>query len=1233
MLKQLNFNAVKPITNKTMYPKPTPAANRVLVILSFLTLFFFHAAVAQLYTRGIGVYPGDPKEFFGPSMKIDAIHYRNLALNRAVYQSSSYDYNLTGQLVTDGIVSTSLPGWLVVSANSQGMLPRDGREHVLDRHGSSQQQLQGGTVWIQVQMAGSYTAPPVDSITLEGAAGVDTLTIKPWKVSISGSNDGVKWDELGSAKGDTLIGTDALSSFMKRFSQPGQKMTAQQRVFMRRFAARNRRVLSYGFKLPADVQYKYYRFVGDDPGAKTWTVNDITLFDKGKAAPVGGPYNFSSAWKSAGNGTEWLYVDLGARCSFNEVKLNWISAAAEGKVQASEDADHWRDVIALPANGPLNTVLKFKSTTGRYVRILMSKPASPDNGYILSELEVMGTGGPEPVAHPAAGLQTNGQLSLAGGDWKLKKASLVKNSGPELSGPEFKDNDWIIATVPATTLTSYVNNGAVPEPNYGDNNVMISDSYFYDDFWYRDIFTAPLSYSGKRVYLNFDGINWKAEIYLNGHSIGRIDGAFMRGKFDVTDALVKGGKNVLAVRVIKNETPGFPTEQNRNSTDANGGELGGDNPTFHASIGWDWIPTIRGRNTGIWNDVYLSASGPVTIEDPLVTTAIPLPDTTSADVTMKVTLYNHSDKDVKGTLTGKFGSAQFGQKVELRPSEQKTFSIDKSANPALHLQSPKLWWPNGYGNQNLYKVSLAFVTADGQTSDAKSFKTGVRQMNYSDTGNLKLWVNGKRFIPRGGNMGFAEDLLRYRAREYDVAVGFHKEMNLNMIRDWVGQVDDEAFYEACDKFGIMIWQDFWLANPSDGPDPYHPDLFIANMEDYVKRIRNHPSIALYVGRNEGNPPKIIQAAIDKDLPVLAPGIKYIPNSASGTVSGGGFYGLQPLKSYFQNRATPKFHSEMGTPDLMSYESFKLAMPDSSIWPQSRMWGVHDFTLQGAQNGTTFNHTIDQAFGKIDDMKKWLSLAAWTEYQGYRAMYEAQGKNRMGLLIWMSHPSWPSLVWQSYDYYFEPTGAFFGAKKASEPLHIQWNPLTDSVEVINYSIVNGAGLVVKMEVFDINGTRKASNEVNVNAPIDSRAEVMPVNSKQFSGVYFVRLELSQGGKIISTNEYLRGDNPDAAGGIGDLTAITALPVVKPSIQTTVAKQGNYWIITSKLSNPSKTPAFNVRLMIVGNKTGERILPASYDDNYFTLLPGDSRTITMKVADEDTRGETPDVKVQGFNLSEL
>lgn len=1213
--------------NKSILKRPVSSVSCFLL----LVIFASHTAVAQQYTRGIGIYPGEPKEYFGPAMKTDAIHYRNLALNRAVYQSSACDYNLTAQLITDGIIDTRLPGWIVTSTSSQGILPRDGREHVLDRHGSSQQQLTGTNVWIQMQMAGNYEAPPVDSLNLSGSLTIDTLVIKPWAITISGSNDGVKWDELGKVSGDKLPGEDALTEMMKRFPRtPGQRLPFSP-AMMRRFASANRRVINYGFKLRQAVSYKYYRFNGDAPSAKGWTVSDIGFYSDGKAAPIGGPYHFTSAWKSAGSGQEWVYVDLGAVCSFNSVKLNWIRPAVQGKLQVSDNTSQWTDLANLPTDGAATATILLKAAKGRYVRLLLQQPANKDDGYILSEMQVMGTGGPVPVAHPLAPVKPDGRLNLAGGAWKLQKASLVQGDGITLSKPGHPDAAWLTATVPGTTLVSYLNDGAVPEPNFGDNNVAISDSYFYDDFWYRDVFATPATYQNKRVYLNFDGINWRAEIYLNGHPVGRIDGAFKRGKFDVTGLLVPAGQNVLAVKVIKNETPGYPTEQNRNSTDANGGELGADNPTFHASIGWDWIPTIRGRNTGIWNDVYLTAGGPVTIDDPLVTTKLPLPDTTTADVHLQVTLNNHAKTAVSGVLKGKFGPAAFEQKVTIAASGTSTVSFDPSTNPSLKLQNPALWWPNGYGKQNLYQVSLVFMTDDGKQSDFKSFKTGVRQMAYSDTGNLKIWVNGKRFIARGGNMGFAEDLLRYRSREYDIAVGFHKDMNFNMIRNWVGQVADDAFFEACDKYGILIWQDFWLANPGDGPNPNHPDMFVDNLQDFVKRIRNHPSIGLYVGRNEGNPPPVIQKAIDTLLPKLAPGIRYIPNSASGPVSGGGFYSLQPLKSYFISRATPKLHSEMGMPDLMSYESFKLAMPDSAIWPQSRQWGVHDFTLQGAQNGTTFNRTMEHAFGRIGDARQWLSLAAWTEYQGYRAMFEAQGKNRMGLLIWMSHPSWPSLAWQSYDYYFEPTAAYFGGKKASEPLHIQWNPLTDSVEVVNYSVPNEKGLSAKLQVLDIAGKVKLTQQASLDCPIDSKTDVMRVTIPQeLNGVYFVRLELAQSGKLISRNEYCRGASPDSSGGIGDLSAISKLPKIKLSAQTQALRVGSHWKISTKVSNPAGSAAFSVRLKITGAASGERILPAFYDDNYFTLLPGEERTIEMRVEDADTRGEKPEVKVEGFNV---
>ncbi len=182
----------------------------------------------------------------------------------------------------------------------------------------------------------------------------------------------------------------------------------------------------------------------------------------------------------------------------------------------------------------------------------------------------------------------------------------------------------------------------------------------------------------------------------------------------------------------------------------------------------------------------------------------------------------------------------------------------------LHLDNPKLWWPNGYGDPNLYDVELKFET-DAGVSDAKTFQTGVRQFTYSeDGGALRIWVNGRRFIPRGGNWGFGESMLRYRAREYDAAVRYHRDMNFTMIRNWVGQIGDDAFYEACDRYGIVVWQDFWLANPWDGPNPDDNAMFLRNVDDFVRRIRNHPSIGLYCGRNEGYPPKPIDDGHSQD---------------------------------------------------------------------------------------------------------------------------------------------------------------------------------------------------------------------------------------------------------------------------------------------------------------------------------------------------------------------------------
>ena len=242
--------------------------------------------------------------------------------------------------------------------------------------------------------------------------------------------------------------------------------------------------------------------------------------------------------------------------------------------------------------------------TARYVRLLMTKPTAPE-GYALSELEVWGRGGIAVLPKPAAP-----GLALSGGAWKVQRDSLVKASPAILSQPGFADRDWLVATVPGTVLASYYNAGAVPNPDFGDNQSMISDSFFYADFWYRNEFTPPPATPGQRVWLNFDGINWKADVYLNGEKLGRIEGAFTRARFDVTGQAPAGPQNALAVRILKNATPGSVKEKDFESPDKNGGALGADNPTFHAAIGWDWIPTIRGRDTGIWADVFFTAPAP-----------------------------------------------------------------------------------------------------------------------------------------------------------------------------------------------------------------------------------------------------------------------------------------------------------------------------------------------------------------------------------------------------------------------------------------------------------------------------------------------------------------------------------------------------------------------------------------------------------------------------------------------
>ena len=617
------------------------------------------------------------------------------------------------------------------------------------------------------------------------------------------------------------------------------------------------------------------------------------------------------------------------------------------------------------------------------------------------------------------------------------------------------------------------------------------------------------------------------------------------------------------------------------------------------------------------------------MDHPFATTTLPLPDTSSADIKIEATLVNHSSQPVAGTLRGHFGDVVFEKPVKLDASASVPVTLDPASVPALRLHRPQLWWPAGYGEPHLYPVEVAFETG-GSVSDRKSFQAGVRQMTYKDEeGALKIWVNGRRFVPRGGNWGFSESMLRYRAREYDVAVGYHRDMNFTMIRNWVGQVGEDAFYEACDRHGVMVWQDFWLANPWDGPDPDDDAMFLRNVRDTVLRIRNHPSIGLYVGRNEGYPPPPLESGIRRALAELHPGLHYIPSSADETVSGHGPYMALPPEFYYAQRATTKIHSELGMPNIPPIESVRAMMPESALWPQGLAWGLHDFCLQGAQGGEAFRGIIENKYGGASNVDEWVSLAQFVNYEGHRAMFEAQSKHRMGLLIWMSHPCWPSFVWQTYDYYFDLSAGYFGCKKGSEPLHIQWNPVGDVVEVVNYSAGNVKGLEAHAEILNLDGTRKweqtaslDSAEDSVASPIKIEFSLLPAG---LSDVHFIRLKLTRGADLVSENFYWRGRED------GDCKALRALPEVKLEATTHAEQQGDRWRLTTDLHNPSPHPALMIRLKAVREKSRDRILPAIYSDNYVALMPGERRTLHTELAEADTRGERPEIVVEGFNLA--
>lgn len=787
-------------------------------------------------------------------------------------------------------------------------------------------------------------------------------------------------------------------------------------------------------------------------------------------------------------------------------------------------------------------------------------------------------------------------------DWRVARAADVSGDSAAISMPGYADSDWVTAPVPGTVAVAYREAGLLPDMRYDDNLMSVDYDFFDADFWYRTEFRCPEMNPGGYLILNLDGINWKADVYVNGKTVGHVDGAFIRSHFDITPFVDRKKMNALAIRIIHNDNPGDVKIPELEKPVLNGGVLGLDNPTFHASIGWDWIPTVPGRNIGVWNDVTLTvAPAGVTVGDSFFDTRLQgcMPRRCQADVAEiypTVTFRNYTDGPVSGSVRVKYGRHESCEDVTI-PAGVSDISLRK-----IIIDNPQLWWPVGYGEPYLYDVSVEFVK-DGKTASVQTLKSGIRQMHYTmEESALQIFINGRRFIPHGGNWGFSEMNLQFSPEDYDIAIEYHKDMGLNTVRNWVGQVGDEEFYEACDRHGVMIFQDFWLANPSDGPNPADRAMFVANADDMVHKTRNHPSMMLYCGRNEGEPPYALGQELNRLVTDLAPGSIYIPNSADFGVSGHGPYrGLSPKAIYGLANGNKKFHTERGMPCVPSYESMCRMLRPEHRWPQNDVWAMHNFTLDGAQACRTYNELIASGLGAPNNLKEFADRAQYVNYNGYRAMFESRGKYRNGLLLWMSHPAWPCLVFQTYDYYKDVNGAYFGCKKACRPLRVSWNPLTDAVEVVNESAGDLVGLAVDATVVDSGGSVIFHKTSEIDSGEDSTVEAFKLElGSDLPPVYFVKLSLNRGDELLADNFYWEGAE------YGNWQAIQEMPDPKLSVSVKKISETEY---QATVINKGKSPVPMVRLCLINAKTDEQILPAIYSDNYFGLLGGESKIVTV------------------------
>jgi hypothetical protein len=879
------------------------------------------------------------------------------------------------------------------------------------------------------------------------------------------------------------------------------------------------------------------------------------------------------------------------------------------------------------------------------------------------------------------------------GAWRLRAAPELRAGGAALSQSDYDDARWYAARVPGTVLSTLIDRGVYPDPDYGLNNMVIPESLARQDYWYRTRFNAPAQLAGKRLTLTFEGINYAAEVWLNGARLGDIRGAFTRGVFDVTHRIVPGRANALAVRVSPPPHPGIPSEESiAFGPGENGGSMAIDGPTFIDTEGWDWIPGIRDRDTGIWQDVTLQASGAVRILDATVITQLPLPRIDQAALQILVPLDNQSAAARAVTIEAAFEGVALRKTVQLAPGRSE-IRLTPAEFPQLTVQQPRLWWPNGYGQPELYHLKLR-VLENGQVSNTASIRFGIRQITYElslfdhsgrlrrveidpTTGSLHgerlvdvrheaikqvadgwaasltpagehssavhdvptlslspylvIRVNGTPIAVRGGSWGMDDSRKRSSRAHLEPFFRLHREAHLNIIRNWLGQNTEEVFYDLADEYGLLVLNDFWESTQDFQLEAEDPALFLTNARDAILRFRHHPSIAVWFGRNEGVPQPIINEGL-ADLVATLDGTRYYTGSSNRVnLQDSGPYNYRPPVGYFTDLARG-FSVEVGTPSLATLESIEASIPPADRWPLSDTIAYHDWHFGGNGDVASFMRSLAAQFGAADSLEDFERKAQMMNYVDYRAIFEGflahLWTQNSGRLLWMTHPAWPSNHWQIYSADYDTQASYYGVKKASEPLHVQMNLPDYALAVVNTTRESYEQLALTSRVMALDGRVLATREDHLSAAANQVTTLAPLNLAGYLAHDGVVLVV-----LALSDSAGRRVSENIYWPSRDEPSTQALNTLKPQkvrVSAKAAVNADEIAVHVSLENTGTAPALAAKLTLVDD-TGARILPAFYSDNYLSLLPGEPRQIEIRYP--RTHTGSAHLRLRGWNIEPL